>query len=249
MNTKVKVLRFISSNTTDHETKSSYQLYNSKSFFIRYYAYLPFIFSLKNVDFTKNSKILDMGCSDGPFLPTLNIYAKKIIAMDIDNDLVKKSKNIIQNKLSNSNKINLMTSDGLALPFRDENFDVIFCLEVLEHVKHPRKAIEEIYRTLKKNGVFICTVPVEIGMSLFIREILGKIIKFNRPYYSKKELMRNVFLKKPGPRTLEMGHKNFDWRLIKKEIRQVFRKIYTEFIPIKILRDFNPIILIKSIKN
>ena len=45
-----------------------------------------------------------------------------------------------------------------------------------------------------------------------------------------------------------MGHKNFDWRLIKNEDKQVFGKIKAEFIPIKILRDFNPIILIKAIK-
>jgi len=248
MNSRFKVLRFISSNINDNETKSSYSLYHSNSFIIRYYAYLPFIFSLKKVDFNKHLQVLDMGCSDGPFLPTLNMYAKKIIAMDIDIDLVRKSKNLIKNKLSNSNKINLMTSDGLKLPFRNEHFDLIFCLEVLEHVKNSRKVIEEIYRILKKNGELICTIPVEIGPSLFIREVLGKIIKFNRPYYTAKELIQNAFLKKPAPRTLEMGHKNFDWRLIKNEVKQVFGKIKAEFIPIKILRDFNPIFLIKAIK-
>ena len=28
--------------------------YNSKSFFIRFYAYLPFIYALKNLDFNKS---------------------------------------------------------------------------------------------------------------------------------------------------------------------------------------------------
>ena len=247
MNSKLKVLRFIPN--TDVESKSSYHFYNSKSFFIRYYAYLPFIYSLKKAEFNDSSQILDIGCSDGPFLPTLNYYAKKIIAIDISEELIEKSKKLTDTMLSNSKKINLMASDGLALPFRDECFNIVFCLEVLEHVKNPGKVIEEVFRILRKSGVFICTIPVEIGPSLLIREIIGKITKFNRPHYSKKELIRNTLFKKPGRRTSEMSHKNFDWRLIKKEMKRVFKKIKIEFIPIKILKDFNPLVLIKSIKE
>ena len=250
MSSKLKILRFIPKNTnTDNESKSSYHFYNSKSFFIRYYAYLPFIYSLKKAEFNNNSQILDIGCSDGPFLPSLNYYAKKIIAIDISEELVKKSKKLTDIMLFKSKKINLLTSDGLALPFKDECFNLVFCLEVLEHVKNPGNVIEEIYRVLKKNGVLICTIPVEIGPSLLIREIIAKITKFNRPRYSKKELIRNALFKKPGFRTSEMSHKNFDWRLIKKEMKLVFKKVKIDFIPIRILKDLNPLVLIKSIKE
>lgn len=250
MSSKLKILRFIPRNiNNDNETKSSYHFYNSKSFFIRYYAYLPFIYSLKKAKFNKSSQVLDIGCSDGPFLPSLNYYAKKITAIDISEDLVKKSKKLTDTMLYKSKKISLLTSDGLALPFKDECFNLVFCLEVLEHVKNPSTVIEEIYRVLKKNGVFICTIPVEIGPSLLIREIIGKITKFNRPHYTRKELIRNAMFRKPGFRSSDMSHKNFDWRLIKKEVQLVFEKVNIEFIPIKILKDFNPLVLIKSVKE
>ena len=142
-----------------------------------------------------------------------------------------------------------MTSDGLALPFRNESFNTIFCLEVLEHVKEPSIAIEEIFRILKKKGSFIGTIPVEIGPSLLVREIIGRITKFHRPPYTKKELIQSALLKKPGPRTLENPHKNFDWRIVIKEIKRLINRIELEFIPINLLRDFNPIVLIKAIKR
>ena len=37
--------------------------------------------------------------------------------------------------------------------------DVIFCLEVLEHVKNPFKAVKEMKRILKPNGIFIGSTP------------------------------------------------------------------------------------------
>jgi SAM-dependent methyltransferase len=245
-----KIFRYISENYfSDSEGKSSFEFYNSKFFLIRYYAYMPFIFALKKINFDKSYHILDVGCADGPFLPTLNYYGKKIVATDINKELVDRSKFITKKILFNSNKINLMTSDGLALPFRNESFNAIFCLEVLEHVKEPRIVIEEIFRILKKKGTFIITVPIEIGPSLFMREMIGRITKFHRPPYTKKELIQSALLKKPGPRILENPHKNFDWRIINKEVKRLFKRIELEFIPINLLRDLNPIILIKAIKR
>lgn len=43
------------------------------------------------------------------------------------------------------------------LPFKDEEFDVVLCVEVLEHVLDPRKAIAEMKRVLKKGGTLILT--------------------------------------------------------------------------------------------
>ena len=42
---------------------------------------------------------------------------------------------------------------------KDESFDTIILLDVLEHVINLTKAIDEVYRILKKNGSVIITVP------------------------------------------------------------------------------------------
>lgn len=45
-------------------------------------------------------------------------------------------------------------------PFKDNNFDVILCLEVLEHIENYQRAIGEIYRILKDGGKLLLTVPL-----------------------------------------------------------------------------------------
>jgi SAM-dependent methyltransferase len=46
--------------------------------------------------------------------------------------------------------------DGL---FADNTFDAVFMLEVLEHVKNPRKAMSEVLRILKPGGVLVLSTP------------------------------------------------------------------------------------------
>lgn len=46
------------------------------------------------------------------------------------------------------------------LPFKDETFDAVLSLNVLEHLKNPFSAASEISRVLKKNGQLFCVVPL-----------------------------------------------------------------------------------------
>lgn len=49
--------------------------------------------------------------------------------------------------------------DLLALPFEDESWDGAVCLQVVEHVLDPFKAIAEVHRVLKPGGLFLFSVP------------------------------------------------------------------------------------------
>lgn len=42
---------------------------------------------------------------------------------------------------------------------KNEMFDIIVCTEVLEHTSNPFKAIVEIFRLLKKDGILLLSVP------------------------------------------------------------------------------------------
>jgi ubiquinone/menaquinone biosynthesis C-methylase UbiE len=42
---------------------------------------------------------------------------------------------------------------------KDQSFDLILCISVLEHTKHPMKIVENIKRILKKDGMVIVSVP------------------------------------------------------------------------------------------
>jgi SAM-dependent methyltransferase len=49
--------------------------------------------------------------------------------------------------------------DGLRLPFRDDRFDLIYALDVLEHVEDEGQFARELMRVLKPGGRLILTTP------------------------------------------------------------------------------------------
>ena len=45
----------------------------------------------------------------------------------------------------------------------NKSFHLIICFHVLEHILDDDKAIKELYRILKKNGILIIQVPLKSG--------------------------------------------------------------------------------------
>ncbi len=50
--------------------------------------------------------------------------------------------------------------DLLDLPFKNEEFDLFISNHVLEHINDDAKAMSEIFRVIKKNGIAILQVPI-----------------------------------------------------------------------------------------
>lgn len=52
-----------------------------------------------------------------------------------------------------------LLADAHFLPFKNESFSNVICTEVLEHLKSPFQALEEVHRVLIRNGIAFLTVP------------------------------------------------------------------------------------------
>ncbi len=52
-----------------------------------------------------------------------------------------------------------MVGDAHKLPFNNNSFDAVFCLEALEHVADPLLALKEFKRVMKKGGYGVFLVP------------------------------------------------------------------------------------------
>ena len=57
------------------------------------------------------------------------------------------------------------------LPFADEIYDFVFASHVLEHIPDDEKAISEIHRILKPNGIAVLPVPL----------VAEKTIEYSKP--------------------------------------------------------------------
>jgi ubiquinone/menaquinone biosynthesis C-methylase UbiE len=96
-------------------------------------------------------KILDIGCHDSEWLSMLN--GKVRIGLDL-----------MPGK-SNSG-VTMIKANGCEIPFPNESFDVIYMLDVIEHIKDDKQLIDEAVRVLKSNGKLIITTP-NINIKLF----------------------------------------------------------------------------------
>jgi len=54
-------------------------------------------------------------------------------------------------------------ADICDLPFKDNSFDVVFCNHVLEHITDDKKAMQELFRVMKKGGFGIFQIPQDIA--------------------------------------------------------------------------------------
>ena len=53
-------------------------------------------------------------------------------------------------------------ADICNLPFKDNEYDIILCNHVLEHIPDDTKAMQELYRVLKPGGIGIFQVPQDL---------------------------------------------------------------------------------------
>ncbi len=107
---------------------------------------------LKTISKDKNKILLNLGCGDGEYDLYLKRYYKKIISLDINKNDLKIAKKL-------NNNINYILADAQNLPLKNNIFDEIVCVDVLEHIKNDTIAAKEISRILKKQGLFILTAP------------------------------------------------------------------------------------------
>ena len=122
-------------------------------------------------------KILDIGCGEGITLQKLlyRFPEKDISGIDVSCANVEICK-----------KCGLPVKQGSVydLEFGNESFDCCILTEVIEHLEYPLKAVQEIYRVLRKSGLLILLFPNDFTFKL--ARILT--LKFREAFYDYKHL-------------------------------------------------------------
>jgi len=112
--------------------------------------------SILNCSDFSSKMILDCGCGTGwgTHYLSKNSKAKQIIGIDKDIESIKFAHNKYLLKNNSFALGNIIT-----LPFKDNTFDYIICIEVIEHIIDYNLLLIEIERILKKNGVLFISSP------------------------------------------------------------------------------------------
>ena len=131
---------------------------------------------------------VDVGCGDGRDLflyrnvlekscPGWNFIGVEGFPESVENF-------IANQKYYGSNNVEIISHNiAKSLPFENDQVDLLYCSEVIEHIENPELLLTEIKRVLKPNGSLILTTPNEPNL-------------FQRSYWSsaRKEQMKKGIL-------------------------------------------------------
>ncbi len=149
--------------------------------------------------------ILDVATGTGrlPFAVTSqNEFKGKIIAVDISHGMLKQA---AKKLASHRKQVNLIQYDAFPLPFPDETFDAVCCVEALELIGEKQAAVKELARVLRPGGTLLTSRGTEEsgrGAVVISAETLTSLLQTAgfadveiTPWW---RVFNRVFARKPG---------------------------------------------------
>ena len=176
-----------------------------------YYLHFKFLFEDVKAAVRKYAKgdILDIGCGNKPYEPLFQGMGKYVGC------------DVIQ---SSSHKVDILCL-STAIPLPDEQFDTVFCTQVMEHVEDHQKMLGEAYRLLRKGGKIILSVPMawehhEVPYDFF------RFTKYGLTYVFEKAGFKILEIKSNGGKWALLGQ--MSQNIIRSSIegkKSIFKKL------------------------
>lgn len=138
----------------------------------------------KSLQLVEGDRILDIGCGIGIIAHLLAEKHKEVVGIDLLPESIK----IAKAKCASQN-ITFEVGDVMKLRYKDNSFDCVVFLEVIEHVENPMKALSEIWRVLRPGGYLVLSTP---NGASYIRFIYGLLPDMKRRLQLIKNEPRNT---------------------------------------------------------
>jgi SAM-dependent methyltransferase len=111
-------------------------------------------------DWALNKELLDIGCGEGYGSYFLSGFAKQVIGIDYDKQIIDYAKN----KYHKDNLI-FYLMDIKDLGSLDCRFNTICAFQIIEHIQNTKLFLECIKSLLDDQGIFICSTPNRLDAS------------------------------------------------------------------------------------
>jgi hypothetical protein len=125
-------------------------------------------------------------------------------------------------------------ADICNLPFEDASFDVIFCNHVLEHIVDDKKAMQELFRVLKKGGMAILQIPQDYSLKTTYEDFSITLPEERAKHFGQYDHVR-VYGSDYFDRLRAVGFKvdevNYSKKLSEKEV-DIYRLMRDEILPV-----------------
>lgn len=107
---------------------------------------------VKQLSKDREGRVLDLGCGEGNSIDLFKRATPKMSWTGLDIE----TSGAVSKRTREDGEF--LTYDGVNIPLEDSSFDIVFSLQVFEHVRHPEPLLAEISRVLKPGGVFFGAV-------------------------------------------------------------------------------------------
>lgn len=169
-----------------------------------------------SLPYVKNKKVLDIGCWTGQFEQIACKYTKQIVGIDPGVEAIKTAKKLVP-------KAKFFVGDALNLKFKDNSFDTVTIMDVIEHIPKgtEEKCLKEIKRVLKPNGYLIISTPYSHLISILLDPAFFII---GHRHYSEKKLKR--LLSSNGFKVVKVKKTGGIFRLCVPLLQMIYKHIF-----------------------
>ena len=159
------------------------------------------------------AKVLDVGCGGGYTSEFLAKRGAIVSGLDLSKRSIEAAR---QHASQTGLKIDYQQGSAEAIPYEDNSFDAVICVDVLEHINDLKQVVSEIHRVLRQNSMFFFdtinrTLKSKIAVIWLMEVILKNIPRGAHDWekFIKPEELRNIMIS-VGLENIEI--KGFDVR-------------------------------------
>ena len=127
----------------------------------------------------KDMNVLELACGSGQLSCRLAQQAKSWKATDFSENMIAQAE-----KLHSINGLTFSVKDATNLPYENGSFDAVMISNALHIMPNPQKALKEIYRVLKPNGVLFAPTFI-VGKSIKYKVRMVVMSAFGFKCFSK----------------------------------------------------------------
>lgn len=159
----------------------------------------------------KGMAVLDLGCNDGLVSRHLARQGAQVVGVDLDFEAVAIGK--YHSETSREYGPIYGNASAEALPFANDSFDMVLCLDMLDIVPNDTVAVQELHRVLRPGGKLIITVMsqarrhtlVQLSFEEHIRNYLMDELETLLSQAGFKVLRVSTFYRRAGGLAREFG--------------------------------------------